>query len=46
MSPNPSSLADEGRRILFTFIGVGLAVVGMFLTDLLQKRTAVGRFGR
>lgn len=38
--PHPSNLADEGRRVLFTFIGVGIAVVVMFLANLLQKRTA------
>ena len=37
--PHPSSLADEGRRILFTFIGVGIAVLVMFLASLLAKRT-------
>ena len=38
--PHPSNLAAEGRRVLFTFIGVGIAVVVMFLASLLQKRTA------
>jgi len=38
--PHPSDLADEGRRILFTFAGVGIAVIVMFLADRLQKRTA------
>ena len=38
--PHPSNFADEGRRILFTFAGVGIAVVVMFLAGLLQKRTA------
>jgi hypothetical protein len=37
--PNPSNLADEGRRVLFTFIGVGIAVAVMFLANLLAKRT-------
>jgi len=37
--PHPSSLADEGRRILFTFIGVAIAVLVMFLADRLAKRT-------
>lgn len=37
--PHPSNLADEGRRILFTFIGVGIAVLVMFLASLLAKRT-------
>ena len=37
--PHPSSLADEGRRILFTFVGVAIAVLVMFLADRLAKRT-------
>jgi hypothetical protein len=36
--PNPTNLAAEGRRVVFTFIGVGIAVVVMFLANLLQKR--------
>ena len=38
--PHPSSLADEGRRILFTFAGVGIAVIVMFLADRLKTRAA------
>ena len=38
--PHPSNLVDEERRVLFTFIGVGIAVVVMFLARLLAKRTA------
>ena len=38
--PHPSDLATEGRRVLFTFAGVGIAVVVMLLAGLLQKRTA------
>ena len=38
--PHPSNFAGEGRRILFTFAGVGIAVIVMFLADLLRKRTA------
>jgi hypothetical protein len=38
--PHPSSLTDEGRRILFTFASVGIAVIVMFLAGLLQKRAA------
>jgi uncharacterized membrane protein YgaE (UPF0421/DUF939 family) len=38
--PHPSNLADEARRVLFTFIGVGIAVVVMFLANLVQKHTA------
>jgi hypothetical protein len=32
--------ATEGRRVLFTFAGVGIAVVVMMLAGLLQKHTA------
>jgi uncharacterized membrane protein YccC len=38
--PHPTDLASEGRRVLFTFAGVGIAVVVMLLAGLLQKRTA------
>jgi hypothetical protein len=38
--PHPSSLTDEGRRILWTFAGVGIAVIAMFLADRLQKHAA------
>jgi uncharacterized membrane protein YccC len=37
--PHPSNLADEARRILYTFIGVGIAVLVMFLANQLAKRT-------
>jgi uncharacterized membrane protein YgaE (UPF0421/DUF939 family) len=36
--PNPANFGPEGRRILFTLIGTGIAVVFMFLVTLLQKR--------
>jgi hypothetical protein len=38
--PHPSDLADEGRRVLFTFIGVGIAVVVTLIANELQKRHA------
>jgi hypothetical protein len=38
--PHPTDLASEGRRVLFTFAGVGIAVVVMLLAGLLTKRTA------
>ena len=38
--PLPTNLTDEGRRILFTFAGVGIAVIVMFLADRLQKYAA------
>jgi Fusaric acid resistance protein-like len=40
--PHPSNLTDEGRRILWTFAGVGIAVIVMFVADRLSKRTAKG----
>jgi uncharacterized membrane protein YgaE (UPF0421/DUF939 family) len=38
--PHPSNLAEEGRRILFTLAGVGIAIIVLLLAGLLQKRTA------
>ena len=38
--PDPTNLATEGRRVLFTFAGVGIAVVVTLLAGLPQKRTA------
>ena len=38
--PHPSNLGDEWRRVLYTLIGVGIAVVIMLLANLLQKRLA------
>ena len=38
--PNPSNLTHEGRRILFTLAGVGIAIIVLLLAGLLQKRTA------
>ena len=38
--PHPSSLANEGRQVLFTFVWAGSAVVVMFLANLLQKHIA------
>ena len=35
--PHPTNLDAEGRRIFFTFVGVGIAVVVMFLASLLQR---------
>jgi hypothetical protein len=39
-APDPSNLTHEGRRILFTIAGVGIAVIVLLLAGLLQKRTA------
>jgi hypothetical protein len=38
--PHPSNLKVEGQRILFTFIGVAIAVAVMFVAGLLAKRRA------
>ena len=38
--PNPTNLGHEARRVLFTLVGVGIAVLVMLLAGLLQKRTA------
>ncbi len=37
---HPQDLGDEGRRVLFTFVGVSIAVIVMLIADLLQKRNA------
>jgi hypothetical protein len=36
--PHPENFSAEGRRILFTFVGVGIAVVVSFLAALLARR--------
>ena len=36
--PDPTNLANEAYRVLFTFAGVGLAVLVLFLATELQKR--------
>ena len=38
--PDPSNLTHEGRRILFTLAGVGIAIIVLLLAGLLQKHTA------
>ncbi|MFI1715724.1 FUSC family protein [Streptomyces litmocidini] len=38
--PHPTDLAEEARRIGFTFAGVGIAVVVTYLAGLLAKRTS------
>ncbi len=40
---NPTNLADEGRRVLFTLIGVAIAVLVMYLANVIQKRAAASR---
>jgi len=38
--PHPSDLQEEGRRVVFTFIGVGIAMVVTLLASRLAARTA------
>ncbi len=38
--PHPSSLRDEGERVLYTFVGVGIAVLVMALASLLAGRAS------
>jgi uncharacterized membrane protein YgaE (UPF0421/DUF939 family) len=40
--PHPSNFADEEQRVLFTFIGVGIGVLVIFLANLLGKRRQAG----
>ena len=40
--PHPTNYAVEFERVLFTFAGVGIAVVVMALASLLNKRPAAG----
>jgi uncharacterized membrane protein YgaE (UPF0421/DUF939 family) len=39
-APHPTNLAAEAWRIFFTFAGIAIAIVVMFLASLLQKRKA------
>ena len=36
--PHPTNYAAEGRRVLFTFIGVGIGALVMFIADRIQTR--------
>jgi uncharacterized membrane protein YccC len=38
--PHPANMSAEGRRILFTFVGVAIAVVFTFVAGFLAKRNA------
>jgi uncharacterized membrane protein YccC len=38
--PHPTDLAAEGRRIFYTFAGIGIAIVVMVLASVLQSRRA------
>ena len=37
---NPTSHAAEGRRVLFTFIGLGIGLIVLLLAGLLKRRAA------
>jgi hypothetical protein len=39
--PHPADLAAEGRRVLFTLVGVAIAVAAMLLVERLGKRRSV-----
>ena len=41
--PNPSNYSAEGDRVLYTLIGVAIAVIVMLLGTRLAKRTAKAR---
>ena len=41
--PNPGNYSAEGDRVLYTLIGVAIAVIVMLLGNLLAKRTAEAR---
>jgi uncharacterized membrane protein YccC len=38
--PHPTNLDAEGRRVAWTFAGIGIAIIVMLLATLLQKRKA------
>jgi len=38
--PHPSDLHTEGRRVLFTFLGLGIGIVVLYVATLIQKRSA------
>ncbi len=38
--PNPTNYSAEGKRVLFTFAGMGLGLVVMFIADRMQKHSA------
>jgi uncharacterized membrane protein YgaE (UPF0421/DUF939 family) len=40
VSHHPSNLGAEGQRVLYTSLGVGLALIVMLLVNQLQKNTA------
>jgi len=38
--PNPTNYTAEGKRVLFTFAGVGIGLVVIFIADRMQKHSA------
>jgi uncharacterized membrane protein YgaE (UPF0421/DUF939 family) len=40
VSHHPSNLGPEAERVLYTFLGVGLALIVMLLVSQLQKRSS------
>jgi uncharacterized membrane protein YgaE (UPF0421/DUF939 family) len=38
--PNPSNLSTEGRRVLFTFLGLAIGILVLLLAGLMQKHSA------
>ena len=38
--PHPSNLATEGRRVLFTFLGIAIGLLVLLLAGEIQKRSA------
>ena len=37
---HPHDPGDEGPRVLFTFLGIAIAMVVMIIANLIQKRNA------
>ncbi len=37
---HPTNFGDKAQRVLYTFAGVGIAIIVMLLSDQLQKRSA------
>ena len=38
--PRPANDTAEGKRVLFTFAGVGIGLVVMFIADRMQQHSA------
>jgi hypothetical protein len=37
---HPTNLSAEGRRVVFTFLGLGIGIAVLGLANLIQKRSA------